>query len=298
MIDAAATARGTEKPRLIAIAYVLRGYSPVVAAAKAKLSKGRLRDWIPKFNEKGIQGLRNVPRPRSQTLTLRTDIPAQEVRQAAKTVEAKAQAPLLGIADVLDGRGRLASALKFGACPSSMTNWVHRFNRAGIDGLVRTGRIGKKAKLRPDIPVATVRRAARKTRRGHIKRRLEAIGALLVVDDRPKVAREMGVSEASIKLWIFSFNKNGLAGLGYQEPVTSNIGNAATPNGLRQLALKTHRKVGKRRLLGMAKMMEGADIRQVAAEANVSRASVEGWTALFATKGVEGLIYGPSQINR
>lgn len=298
VIDAAAMARGSEKPRFIAIAYMLRGYSRMVAAGKAKLSEGTLKEWITRFNENGIQGLYNVPHSSSQTLIIRTDIPAQDVRQAAKTVDAKAQAPLLGIADVLDGHGRAASAHKFGACPSTMTNWIHRFNRAGIDGLLRNKRIGNTAKLRDDIPVAMVRQAASKTRKRHIKRRLQVIAALLVGDDRPKIARKWGVNEASISIWIFHFNNDGLAGLGYVEPVSIKVGNSSTPCELRQTALKTPRKVGKRRLLGMAKMMEGADIRQVAAEANVSEASVEGWITLFATGGVKGLIYGTSQIHR
>ena len=49
--------------RFLAIAAVIDGASPAVAAKVGGMARQTLRDWVTRFNEQGPDGLINVPAP-------------------------------------------------------------------------------------------------------------------------------------------------------------------------------------------------------------------------------------------
>src|SRR4051794_37758574 len=48
--------------RMLALALVLEGASRAEAARAARMDRQTLRDWVPRYNEKGLTGLRDRPR--------------------------------------------------------------------------------------------------------------------------------------------------------------------------------------------------------------------------------------------
>jgi transposase len=68
---------------------------------------------------------------------LRTDYSAKELRKLAKGAKDNNQSRrLLSLAAVLDGMDREAAARIGGMDRQTLRDWVHRFNAAGLDGLL------------------------------------------------------------------------------------------------------------------------------------------------------------------
>jgi transposase len=78
----------------------------------------------------------------------RTELGASELRAAAKQATDTRQARrILAIAMVLDGYSREAAAQACGMDRQSLRDWVHRYNEAGVAGLVDRARSGRPASL-------------------------------------------------------------------------------------------------------------------------------------------------------
>jgi hypothetical protein len=72
---------------------------------------------------------------------LRTDYPASELRRLARmSKDARQSSRLLSLAAVLDGMNRTDAARIGGMDRQTLRDWVHRFNAAGPEGLVDSGR--------------------------------------------------------------------------------------------------------------------------------------------------------------
>lgn len=82
----------------------------------------------------------------------RLDFSAAALRRAAgRSTDAKAARRLLAIALVQEGRSRTEAAQSCGMDRQTLRDWVHRYNEAGVDGLVdRPGRPGPKPRLSPE----------------------------------------------------------------------------------------------------------------------------------------------------
>ena len=59
---AARTADAKAARRMLAIALVLEGWSRQDAAAACAMERQTLRDWVHRFNDKGLDGLLDQPR--------------------------------------------------------------------------------------------------------------------------------------------------------------------------------------------------------------------------------------------
>ena len=78
----------------------------------------------------------------------RTEHTAEQLRALAANSKNVAQARrLLAIAMVLEGASRLDAARQAGMDRQTLRDWVHRYNKAGVDGLVSRTAPGAKPKL-------------------------------------------------------------------------------------------------------------------------------------------------------
>ena len=78
----------------------------------------------------------------------RTDRSAADLRAAAKrSANARQASRILAIAMVLDGFSREEAARLCGMDRQSLRDWVHRYNKDGLDGLVDRTRSGRPASL-------------------------------------------------------------------------------------------------------------------------------------------------------
>ncbi len=78
----------------------------------------------------------------------RTDLGPAEWRLAAKRSKNAKQAwRILAIAMVLDGSSRKGAAQACGMDRQTLRDWVHRYNEAGLDGLLDQARSGRPASL-------------------------------------------------------------------------------------------------------------------------------------------------------
>ena len=67
----------------------------------------------------------------------RTDMSAADLRAAARlSASARQASRILAIAMVLDGFSREEAARLCGMDRQSLRDWVHRYNKEGLDGLV------------------------------------------------------------------------------------------------------------------------------------------------------------------
>ncbi len=81
----------------------------------------------------------------------RTDHTAGELRElAVKSRDAAQTRRLLAIAMVLDGSSRADAARQAGMDRQTLRDWVHRYNKAGPDGLISRSAPGRQAKLNPE----------------------------------------------------------------------------------------------------------------------------------------------------
>jgi transposase len=73
----------------------------------------------------------------SSAVRLRTDFTAGELRRLAKKAkDANQSRRLLSLAAVVDGMSRAEAAMMGGMDRQTLRDWVHRFNAAGLDGLL------------------------------------------------------------------------------------------------------------------------------------------------------------------
>ena len=78
----------------------------------------------------------------------RTDMSAADLRAAAKrSVNAKQGSRILAIAMVLDGFSREEAARLCGMDRQTLRDWVHRYNKEGLEGLADRARSGRPASL-------------------------------------------------------------------------------------------------------------------------------------------------------
>src|ERR1700687_1806550 len=83
-------------------------------------------------------------------VTLRTDFSASELRRQAKRSKDNNQSRrLLSLAAVLDGMNRADAARIGGMDRQTLRDWVHRFNKAGPDGLLDAWASGPTSRLSP-----------------------------------------------------------------------------------------------------------------------------------------------------
>jgi transposase len=61
--EAARTADGKQVRRILAIAMVLDGHARLLAARACGMDRQTLRDWVHRYNEDGVAGLADRPRP-------------------------------------------------------------------------------------------------------------------------------------------------------------------------------------------------------------------------------------------
>jgi len=73
----------------------------------------------------------------SSAVRLRPDFTAGELRRLAKKAkDANQSRRLLSLAAVVDGMSRAEAAMMGGMDRQTLRDWVHRFNAAGLDGLL------------------------------------------------------------------------------------------------------------------------------------------------------------------
>jgi transposase len=78
----------------------------------------------------------------------RTDMSAADLRAAAKrSANAKQGSRILAIAMVLDGFSREEAARLCGMDRQTLRDWVHRYNKEGLEGLADRARSGRPASL-------------------------------------------------------------------------------------------------------------------------------------------------------
>src|SRR5260370_28196122 len=83
-------------------------------------------------------------------VTLRTDFSAAKLRGLAKTSkDANQSRRLLSLAAVLDGMNCADAARIGGMDRQTLRDWVHRFNKAGPDGLLDAWASGPTSRLSP-----------------------------------------------------------------------------------------------------------------------------------------------------
>ena len=78
----------------------------------------------------------------------RDDLSADEMRVVARRVKHSSQARrLLALAQVLDGHGREEASRACGMQRQTLSDWVHRYNAEGVEGLCDRPRSGRRPRL-------------------------------------------------------------------------------------------------------------------------------------------------------
>jgi len=81
-------------------------------------------------------------------LPIRTDIKVRTLRRLARLEgSGRVAARLLAIANALDGMSRKAAAEAAGMDRQTLRDWIHRYNKAGVEGLRDKPRSGRPARL-------------------------------------------------------------------------------------------------------------------------------------------------------
>ena len=84
-------------------------------------------------------------------ITRRDHAAADLRREAARCRDSDAARRMLALALVLEGRSRTDAARSCGMDRQTLRDWVHRYNRSGLDGLSdKQGRTGPKPRLSPE----------------------------------------------------------------------------------------------------------------------------------------------------
>lgn len=124
--------------RLSTIANLLDGMRRIDAARQANVTSSAICYWIRRFNDGGVVGLSSGHRRKSgrSNITLRNDVSADDLRDAAKRARRGAAKRLLTIANMLDGMRRVDAARQAEAHTGSLDNWRRRYNAEGIAGLL------------------------------------------------------------------------------------------------------------------------------------------------------------------
>lgn len=69
-------------------------------------------------------------------IAVRQDISAETLRKKARQVkDGRVVSRMMAIANILDGKSRAESAYLAGMTRRTLSDWVHRYNESGIDGL-------------------------------------------------------------------------------------------------------------------------------------------------------------------
>ena len=120
----------------------------------------------------------------------RTDMSVADLRAAARlSANARQASRILAIAMVLDGFSREEAARLCGMDRQSLRDWVHRYNKEGLDGLADRARSGRPASLswvEQGKFSSWVEEGANLARDGVVRFRR--------VDLRDRIAAEFGVS--------------------------------------------------------------------------------------------------------
>lgn len=120
----------------------------------------------------------------------RTDMSAADLRAAAtRSADARQASRILAIAMALDGFSREDAARLCGMDRQTLRDWVHRYNKAGLDGLADRARRGRPASLswvEQGKFASWVEEGADLARDGVVRFRR--------VDLRDRIAAEFGVS--------------------------------------------------------------------------------------------------------
>ena len=119
----------------------------------------------------------------------RMEMSAADLRAAAKrSADAKQASRILAIAMVLDGFSREDAARLCGMDRQTLRDWVHRYNKAGLDGLADRARSGRPASLswvEQGKVASWVEQGAEPARDGVVRFRR--------IDLRDRIATEFGV---------------------------------------------------------------------------------------------------------
>ncbi len=117
------------------------------------------------------------------------EMSAADLRAAAKrSADAKQASRILAIAMVLDGFSREDAARLCGMDRQTLRDWVHRYNKAGLDGLADRARSGRPASLswvEQGKVASWVEQGAEPARDGVVRFRR--------IDLRDRIATEFGV---------------------------------------------------------------------------------------------------------
>lgn len=95
---------GDQACRLVALALVLEGACRMAAARAGGMDRQTLRDWVIRYNEAGVDGLRD--RPRSGR---RPRLNAEQLAELARLVEEGPDVAVHGAASIFKPRSRRAS---------------------------------------------------------------------------------------------------------------------------------------------------------------------------------------------
>jgi transposase len=112
--------------RLLAIALVLEGWSRQDAAAACAMERQTLRDWVHRYNEAGLDGLRNRPRRNGPPPRLS----AEQQAEVAQWVEQGPELERDGVVRwrCVDLQRRIEQAFTVALHESTVGKLLHRLN--------------------------------------------------------------------------------------------------------------------------------------------------------------------------
>jgi transposase len=143
--------------------------------------------------------------------------------------------------------------------------------------------------VRDDIPAERLRLEAR-TSSSRRATKLLALASVLEGKSYAEVAKQHGVSLASIYYWLHCFNASGLQNLEARgRKCHLRVHGGITVEGLISAA-KAADADGSRRLIAISKLLAESPCRKVAREAKVSPSTLSAWIKRFNETGISGLL--------
>jgi transposase len=295
--------KGGDRQRLTAMALIYEGMALDAAADEIGVKPAVAQKWLSNFNTSGLHGLFGTER--TSLTSLRRDYDAVKLSKEAEDADDELRSRLLVLADLYSGGHPLEVAVTEGLPVATVKSWVKVFNTSGPSGLSASRRgktpvVPDVPPLRKDFDAATLKSLAPLSTDWDARRRLFAMASLYAAVPVTKVARMYSVTPDEVVEWVRRFNEsNPLEALATPQtqqpsaPTRNGSADALPDHGLgdelRARSEMIDDLATKRRMISVAKLMEGAAFATVQKIFNLRKDVLRQWKQRYDTHGVEGL---------
>jgi transposase len=288
---AEATKSSVERRRFLTLARVAEGKSKAEIVEELKIGERVIPNWIKKFNEEGIEGLRVRSRGKNKRVLSPEIYDHDFVKLAEETKSPLEQRRFLALALIAEGKKNAEIIEELKIVESSISNWIKKFNEEGIEGLRgESGNVAGKREPSPEIYDYDFVKLAEGTKSSVERRRFLALARVAEGKKNAEIIEELKVGKSSISNWIKKFNREGIEGLREESKGRRVLSNEIYDHDFLKLAKETKSHLKQRRFLALARVAEGKKNTEIMKELKIGQNSISNWIKKFNEEGIEGLV--------